>query len=86
MNQQTWRVDLQILAARLEVVAVWADSGRAPLSTRAQVTLKFRATIDAFLPPSLRNLSGIDERLKDALGWRGNVNLADEFVCTRTDS
>jgi hypothetical protein len=47
-----------------------------PFSSGSQIGVKFGAPVDSLLPPPLRHLARIDQRLENALSRRGNLHFA----------
>jgi len=75
VDEQTWRVDLKILASDAELFAVVADAAAEPLASNAHVGFSLGEAIEALLAPPLRGLRRIADRLKDAGRWSGNEDF-----------
>jgi hypothetical protein len=63
VDQQTWRIDFQVLACYFEAATIRPHTSTAPPSAGAQVGMELRAAINAPLPPPLHHLFGVDKRL-----------------------
>jgi hypothetical protein len=55
------------------------------LAASADIGSELRATIDALLSPPFENLPGVDQRLKDSIGWSGDADLADDRILIGSD-
>jgi hypothetical protein len=65
-----------LLQCNLERFTLSVHSHRSPFSPGPQIAVKFRAPVDSLLPPPLRHLRRIDERIEYALGRRRNPHFA----------
>jgi hypothetical protein len=80
INQSARRIDLQVFAIHAKRRAIGANTDARPLAPDANVAMIFREAIHALLTPPLRRLGRIGDRLKHALGWRGNENFCSDNV------
>src|SRR5581483_3609011 len=80
VNQKARRINLQVLAFNFKRLAILTNSGTQPLSSYANVRLRFCKTVQAFLSPPLRRLVGVCDDLKDTGGRRRNENLGNHCV------
>src|SRR5437764_1660306 len=69
VNQQSRRVDLEVLALEAKLFAIVSDAGFIPFSAGTKIGMTIRNVEEAFHSPPLRALLEIGDRFEDA-AWR----------------
>src|SRR4029077_14450391 len=75
MDEQTGRIDLDVLALNMEGLAVGADAVGAPLAAGPNIGLHPGHAVHALFSPPLHELARINESLEHALGRGGDEDI-----------
>src|SRR3954469_3306249 len=86
VNQQSRRIDLEVLALEAKLFAIASDAGFIPFSAGTKIEMTIRNVKEAFHSPPLRALLEVRDRFEDA-SWRScNEDLRQDCIGILSES